>query len=345
VNHSDNHDPNPPFGELSRLFASVFGQRQLLSANLSGPRLPGSTQMADAEAPTAPLLPETGEPLRRVEITPITIKGKKLFQFGYQHARKITHRNLPPREAAGQAEALLASAFKQATLRTADTEYQVLIGKDGRPKIHQRRIATPSADENPNPPADTPHDNHDRTKNYLLREGEPYPFLVRLGVMTSEGAVIAARRDKFKQINRYLETVVDVASAFPPDQPLTIVDFGSGKSYLTFALYHLLAIEQKRPDVRIVGLDLKADVIAGCERIARDLNFDGLSFAVGDIKGYAGPPEGRTVDMVVSLHACDTATDDALAQAIGWNARCILAVPCCQHELFKKLADDTPLRP
>ena len=181
---------------------------------------------------------------------------------------------------------------------------------------------------------------HDRPKNYLLPEDTPVDFLVRLGVMSPAGKVLAAKRDKFKQINRFLEMVDDVASSLPPSGVIRVLDFGCGKAYLTFALYYYLAVV-KQKEVHLVGLDLKQDVVEFCSRVAQDLGYAGLSFAVGNIQGYT---QTEPVDLVVTLHACDTATDDALVKAVEWGARVILSVPCCQHELFHQLASDV-MRP
>lgn len=155
--------------------------------------------------------------------------------------------------------------------------------------------------------------------------------------MTPEGRVHAKKQDKYRQINRFLEMVTDVLDALPTDREIKIVDFGCGKSYLTFALYHLLAVEQGR-DISVVGLDLKEDVIAFCSSLAEKLAYDKLRFLVGDIADYN---ELDSVDMVVTLHACDTATDAALAKAVGWGASVIMSVPCCQHELFRQISNDT----
>jgi len=152
--------------------------------------------------------------------------------------------------------------------------------------------------------------------------------------------VRAARYDKFRQLNRFLELVADVEPELP-DRRLQIVDFGSGKSYLTFALYQFLR-EQRGRDVHVVGLDLKEDVIAQCDALARKLGYDELAFRVGEIAGFSSD---APVDMVVSLHACDTATDDALAQAVRWEARVIMAVPCCQHELLAQMESAGTLAP
>ena len=177
---------------------------------------------------------------------------------------------------------------------------------------------------------------HDRRKRYLLDEGTPVPFLVELGVMTPEGKVRKSRYDKFRQVNRFLELVDDVVTALPQGGTLRIVDFGCGKSYLTFALHHLLTVLRGR-EVELVGLDLKDDVIATCSSLVDRLGSRGLRFERGAIAGFEA--HGR-IDLVVSLHACDTATDEALAQAVRWEAAVVLAVPCCQKEAYRQLRSD-----
>ena len=159
------------------------------------------------------------------------------------------------------------------------------------------------------------------------------PFLVELGVMTPEGAVRKSRYDKFRQVNRFLELVDDVVPSLRPEGTLRVVDFGCGKSYLTFAIHHLLTVLRGR-EVELVGLDLKEDVIAACSALAERSGAAGLRFERGDIAGFDA---GEDVDLVVSLHACDTATDEALAQAVRWGADAILAVPCCQKEAYRQL--------
>ena len=197
----------------------------------------------------------------------------------------------------------------------------------------------------------------DRKKNYILQEGIPVPFLVELGVMNREGYVVKARYDKFRQINRYLEFVADVLPELEKragtkngkendggkntgdetgreaGRRLEIIDFGCGKSYLTFALYHFLH-ESKKLNVHITGLDLKKSVIEECSGLAKKLGYTDLEFKHGDIADYETT---GGVDMVVTLHACDTATDYALYNAIRWNAAVIMCVPCCQHELNKQV--------
>ena len=179
--------------------------------------------------------------------------------------------------------------------------------------------------------------SHNRTKKYVLQEGVPVPFLVDLGVMTAEGKVVKSRYDKFRQINRFLEFIEDVLPELPKDREVTILDFGCGKSYLTFAIYYYLH-ELKGYDIRIIGLDLKTDVIYACNQLAKKYGYRKLKFMEGNIADYTGFDE---VDMVVTLHACDTATDFALAKAVGWKAKVILSVPCCQHEVNRQIANET----
>lgn len=177
---------------------------------------------------------------------------------------------------------------------------------------------------------------HNRQKRYILQEGIPVDFLVDLGVMTPQGKVVKARYDKFRQINRFLEFIEDILPQLPKNRQIHIIDFGCGKSYLTFAMYYYLK-ELAGYDIAITGLDLKKDVIARCNDLARRYGYDGLEFLHGDIASYEGTD---SVDMVVTLHACDTATDYALYKAVRWNARVILSVPCCQHELNRQLQCD-----
>ena len=162
------------------------------------------------------------------------------------------------------------------------------------------------------------------------------PFLQKLGVMTADGKVVHARYDKFRQINRFLEFIDDILPELPRDRELRILDFGCGKSYLTFAIYYYFH-EIRKQAVRITGLDLKADVIEDCRQLAAECGYNRLEFLCGDIADYDGCD---AVDMVVTLHACDTATDYALAKAVGWGAKVILSVPCCQHELNRQISND-----
>lgn len=181
---------------------------------------------------------------------------------------------------------------------------------------------------------------HNRTRQYILQEGVPVDFLVGLGVQSPDGKVTKAKFDKFRQINRYLEFIEDVLEELPTDRTIRIIDFGCGKSYLTFAMYYYLHELQGR-DIQVTGLDLKADVIDHCNQLAEKCGYDRLHFEKGDISTYTGADQ---VDMVVTLHACDVATDYALEKAVKWGARVIMAVPCCQHEVNRQIHCE-PLKP
>lgn len=266
----------------------------------------------------------------KVDVKPVMIRQQLMYQFTYHYDKKVTHENLSSEEAIETLVTLLNGYFRQGMIFTVDGDYQILFNKKGQ----KMRIVE-------SPPSRHRVDlSHNREKNYLLQDGVPTPFLEALGIMNHEGKVNNKRFDKFKQINRYLEFIRDVLPNLPENKTLTIIDFGCGKAYLTFALYHYLVNILNR-NVKIIGLDLKEDVIKSLQAMKKDLGFDGLNFEVGDIRDYSREED---VDMVVSLHACDTATDEALAKAVTWNAKVILAVPCCQHELFKKI-DNSAMAP
>ncbi len=199
--------------------------------------------------------------------------------------------------------------------------------------------------------------SHNRTKSYILQEGSPIDFLVELGVMNEQGKVLARKYDKFRQINKFLELVQDVipgagirtkqgddsSQTQQEREPLRIIDFGCGKSYLTFALYHYLTTVLNVSSVQIVGLDLKEQVIQDCNALAKKLNYENLRFERGDIKDFSigsGDPNGSKVDMVITLHACNTATDQAICKAVSWNCETILSVPCCHQELYPQIESE-----
>jgi len=265
--------------------------------------------------------PRRSDPARASKITVDPVLADRELRYRWRHhaATRTTDENLAPDETERRLLHLIGGEFRQALLRATDADHQVLAA-GGAATILRRPPTRPR-----------PTFAHDRRKRRLLEEGTPVPFLVQLGVMTREGRVKADRYSKFRQVNRFLELVDDVLPQLPSG-PLRVVDFGSGKSYLTFALHHLLSAVHGR-QVDLVGLDLKEDVVATCQALARRLRADGLRFEVGDIAGYGGD----RVDLVVSLHACDTATDAALERAVRWEAPVILAVPCCQHELSPQL--------
>ncbi|MDQ6420086.1 SAM-dependent methyltransferase [Paenibacillus sp. LHD-117] len=295
--------------EWQREIRAWVGSKQMLHATLSQPRR--------KDGDTAP----------KTVIRPIQMKDGIYYQFESHYANKALHRNVKEQEAAEELIALLAGEYRQALVKTPDSDVQLLFSKKGKAAIRKLPPSTKNG---------TAVLQHNRQKRRVLEEGTPVPFLVELGIMTPEGRVHAKKQDKFRQINRFLEMVSDVLDDLPSGREIRIVDFGCGKSYLTFALYHLLAVELDRP-ISVIGLDLKADVIAFCSELAAKLGYDRLQFLVGDIAEYEGV---ASADMVVTLHACDTATDAALAKAVGWGASVIMSVPCCQHELFKQVDNE-----
>ena len=261
--------------------------------------------------------------ITKVKFRPVDKKGTLVYQFEEYKGTQVFHKNV---EKSGFAEVIsgyLDGNFKEAVIESDTRSIHILFSKKGKATIKEKRQAKLISYD----------PSHNRVKNYLLAEGTPVPFLVRLGVMSEDGHVVKAKYDKFKQINRFLEFVDDIFTELPKDKTLTILDFGCGKSYLTFALYHYLKVMKER-SVNIIGLDLKRDVIAACNNLAKDLGYDELRFLCGDIADYEGVD---SVDMVVTLHACDTATDFALAKAVKWGASVILSVPCCQHELNRSM--------
>ncbi|MGF7048345.1 SAM-dependent methyltransferase [Paenibacillus sp. DS2015] len=258
----------------------------------------------------------------KVLIKPVELKKTLYYQFAYYYSNKVVHKNLSAEEAEGTMIELFEQTFRQGMICTPEADYQILISKKFKVSILTKSASKSEVDL-----------AHNRKKQYVLEEGQPIPFLVELGIMNEQGKVLARKYDKFKQINRFLEMVEDVLPSLPEGRPLTIVDFGCGKSYLTFAVYHYLAIQERR-ELNIVGLDLKADVIEHCNNLAQKLAYNNLKFLVGDIADY---DELEQVDMVITLHACDTATDAALEKAVRWDASVILSVPCCQHELFNQV--------
>ena len=264
--------------------------------------------------------------MSKAKIRPLKQKELLLFQAEELIGNQAFHKNLSKEECADYAADLLNGTFRQLELESAKGQVRILISKKGTPDIKIKRIpqkitAIPAVTD------------HNRQKNYILKEGTAIPFLVDLGVMTENGTIIRSRYDKFRQINRFLEFIEDILPRLHKDRENVIIDFGCGKSYLTFAMYYYLHI-QKGYSIRIIGLDLKQTVIDSCNRLSERYGYGKLRFYHGDIASYEGVNQ---VDMVVTLHACDTATDFALAKAVSWGASVILSVPCCQHELNKQI--------
>lgn len=263
--------------------------------------------------------PRSKESILKIKVRPVEMKGNRLFQFESFTKTQAFHENLGANEAVGRLCGYMEE-FRQAQISVRGMEYTVLVSKKGKVTVKSRVVGEEQKSVDL---------SHNRSKRYILQEGVPVPFLQDLGVMTQEGKIVRSKSDKFRQINRFLEFIEDILPRLEKGRELTILDFGCGKSYLTFAMYYYLH-ELKHYDIRIIGLDLKKDVIVRCSELAVKYGYEKLTFLEGDIADYNGV---SAVDMVVTLHACDTATDYALAKAVGWNADVILSVPCCQHEL------------
>ena len=219
--------------------------------------------------------------------------------------------------------------FRQFMFFNKDADYQILINKKKKIKII-KNPATKEAREL----------DHNRKKRYIIEDGIPCDFLVKLDIMNENGQVYKNKFNKFKQINRFLEFIEDILTELNYKKTINIVDFGCGKSYLTFALYYYL-VKLQDLNVNIVGLDLKKDVIEHCNSIAKDIGYKDLSFIHEDINNFDHKDD---IDMVVTLHACDIATDAAIVKAVKWNAKVILSVPCCQKE-FRTAIDNKILNP
>jgi len=291
------------FEEMTTKLTEKILQQQLVTATISQPRMKSNE-------------------VKRIKLKPVLLKDVYHIQIEYQFERILKHENILL-EDFPERLALFFNDYRQAHIDFIDEKIQIQLSKKNKVLWKSDKPIAPK------------HINlaHNRQKNYLLKEDQPYPFLIRLGVQTEEGKVKKQKYDKFKQINRFIEFIDDALAYLPKDRQVRILDFGSGKSYLTFALYHYLKVE-KGLDIRVTGLDLKKEVIEECSKIAADLGYEQLEFLVGDINEYNSE---SNVDMVVTLHACDVATDMALARAVKWGARVILSVPCCQHELNRQL--------
>lgn len=279
--------------------------------------------------------PSSKDGVIKICARPVLKNKSLLFQIEEYTKTQVFHKNLTAGDAGSYLTGKLSSdassqtaEFKNALVETKSFTANVLMSKKGTITIKKKMNASTKQ-----PKISL---SHNRKKKYILEEGIPVPFLIDLGVMTQNGSIVNAHYDKFRQINRFLEYIEDILPSLPTGRELRILDFGCGKSYLTFAIYYYLKVLKGYP-VRITGLDLKEDVIRHCNELAVKYGYDKLEFLCGDIAYYDGCSQ---VDMVVTLHACDTATDYALAKAVGWGAKVILSVPCCQHELNKQMKND-----
>ncbi|OON95997.1 MAG: SAM-dependent methyltransferase [Epulopiscium sp. Nele67-Bin005] len=287
------------------LCQEIFKQQQLISGIWSSPR--------NKNSPT------------KITVVPLKLNEKYLWQFEVFENNQAKHFNLA-QENLEQFLETHCTMFKQIQIYTTQHDYHALINKKGDINLKRK-----------NPSKEQPLTlEHNRKKNYLLDEESAKEFLIQLGLMSENGEIKPSKYDKYKQINKYLEMIEPVIAKL--DQPFyRIIDFGCGKSYLTFAMYYYLTFICKK-EVEIIGLDLKADVILFCNKLTSKLGYKNLFFQVGDIGKFT---TNKEIDIVVSLHACNTATDAALAKAVGWNAKAILAVPCCHNECYKQIKSDS----
>ena len=263
----------------------------------------------------------------KVRIRPVILKNEIEYQVSEFVGRKVLHSNHSAADVKKKIIDYMTEDFKQAQINMTDAAATILSSKSKTLTCKYKKAGQLKVQRDL---------SHNRTKKYIIQEGKPVAFMIDLGVMGQDGKIIRTRYDKFRQINRFLEFIEDILPQLDKAKEQTIIDFGCGKSYLTFAMYYYLK-ELKGYNIRIIGLDLKADVIEHCNELRTRYGYDKLDFYVGDIATYKDVDK---VDMVVTLHACDTATDYALAKAVKWGAEVILSVPCCQHEANRTIKSD-----
>lgn len=265
-----------------------------------------------------------------VEYNKINIELKEKNNTEYYQVEKYTdkqvfHENIEKDMLNEKMLEFIDGKYKQVGAWSEEYTYDLKISKKGKVFLGRKKSDN----------SKLVNKSHNREKNYILKEGMIIQPLIDLGVFTKDGKVVNSKYDKYKQINRFIE-IIDDEIKKNNDKELTILDFGCGKSYLTFVLYYYF-VEIKKINVKMIGLDLKADVIKKCNEIAKKYNYKNLHFELGDINGYKYTDN---VDMVITLHACDTATDYALYNAIKWNAKMIFSVPCCQHEFNSQMKSE-----
>lgn len=274
--------------------------------------------------------------------------SKEYFQASKYTEKQVFHDNVQPEDLEKYLQETIADFYLQVNAWDEEKEHILLISKKGKVTYKTKKLSNSLSgnvkDANgqtkeqvalDRQTADMTYTSHNRKKNYILEEGQVIPPLVDMGVFTKEGKVVKSMYDKFRQINRFIEMIDDGVREYKKEE-IHIIDFGCGKSYLTFIMYYYFT-EVRHMKVQMLGLDLKADVIKKCNETAQKYGYENLRFEMGDINGFKTPFD---VDMVVTLHACDTATDFALYNAICWNAKMIFSVPCCQHELNKQIQTD-----
>ena len=274
--------------------------------------------------------PRKKEGLSKLKVRPVMINNQLCYQVSSFIDTKVYHENQTAQELMQALPEMALQSFKQVEIHTKSWQATVLIGKKGNVTVRKKLVSSTKE----------PELSHNRKKKYLLNPERRPAFLQDLGVQTADGRIVNSRYDKFRQINRFLVFIEDILPALPTNRRVRIIDFGCGKSYLTFAMYDYLTAVKKL-EVDIIGLDLKRDVIRTCNRLAEKYGYKDLHFYEGNIQNFTG---ADSVDMVVTLHACDTATDYALERAVKWGAEVILSVPCCHHEMNRQIKCE-PLSP
>lgn len=252
-------------------------------------------------------------------------RRKEYYQVEKYTDKQVFHENIDIENLNEKILEFMKEDFKQLSAWSTNITYDMKISKKGKVFLGKKKSDN----------AKVANKGHNKEKNYILKEGMLIQPLIDLGVFTKDGKVVNSKYDKYKQINRFIEIIDDEIKKNNYEE-LTILDFGCGKSYLTFVLYYYF-VEIKKINVKMIGLDLKEDVIKKCNEIAKKYNYENLHFELGDINGFK---YNNKVDMVITLHACDTATDYALYNAIKWNSKMIFSVPCCQHEFNKQMKSD-----
>lgn len=260
----------------------------------------------------------------KVGVKPFLKENKLNLQFSYIYDKKTMHENIEIEDLYEKLNKEFSN-FKQMIVFTVENDYQILKNKKGIKIIKQKPSKKINSLE------------HNRKKNYIIEENKPCKFLEILGVMNENGKVYKDKYDKFRQINKYLEFIRDIKDEITKKEKIRIVDFGSGKAYLTFSLYYYI-VEVLGVEAEITGIDLKEDVVKFCNETAKKLSYKNLSFLCGDIKTF---DNFEGIDMIVTLHACDIATDMAIAHGIKWKSRIIMVVPCCQHEIFGQIKNES----
>lgn len=265
----------------------------------------------------------------KISLSRILLKDKEYFQLAFYINNKVTHENIP-----ADSELIIDKLiffmeenFKQCEI-ISNKNITVLMNK-------KRQFSIVSVKDNQNVDKYKNIKQHNNQKNYIIKEGNFVPWMYSLNMMTKDGIILSHMQKKFRQINKFLEMVDDIDKYIPENA--VIVDMGCGKSYLSFAMYYYFNyIKNKKVSIR--GYDLKKDVVKYCNKLAKEFNFDGLNFYAEDIANIN--PEDEKINMIITLHACDTATDYALYHAVRWGCDVIMSVPCCQHELFPKIQND-----